>query len=740
MFTLRENALVSAEDDAEVRRVTISNLGDELREVEVTSYAELVLAPQAADVAHPVFSKLFVETEHLAGLGAILATRRRRSPTEPEVWAAHLVVVDGQAVGKREFETDRARFLGRGGSVRSPIAAVNGRPFAGMVGAVLDPIFALRRRVRIPPGASARLDFWTMAASSRDEILDLVDHHHDTGAFARAATLAWTQAQVQLHHLGIDRDAAGQYQRLAGHVIYAAPMLRHPSEIIESGSGGQPGLWSLGISGDLPIVVVRISDIEHLNVAREALQAVEYWRMKQLAADLVILNERTSSYVQDLQIALENLVRASQSRSQIGEHRPPGHIFVLRADQISPEARALLASIARVVLIGEHGSLADQLERATETRPSRRVITERPTVISELRVSRPEPGVEFFNGLGGFAEGGREYLTILGPGQVTPAPWINVIANPGFGFQVSAEGGGYAWSVNSREHQLTPWSNDPVTDRPGQAFYLKDEETNDVWSPTALPIRDETATYLARHGWGYSRFEHSSHGIAAELLEYVPLTDPIKISRLTLRNLSHRSRRLSVTAFVEWVLGASRGVTAPFVTTRIDSSSGAMFANNPWNPAFGKRVAFADLAGHQMNWTGDRREFLGRNGTLALPTALASGGRLSGRTGSGLDPCAVLQTTIAIAPDGVVEIVFFLGDAEDEATARSLIARYRQANLDAVLAEVRGFWDEIAGAVQVTTPDRSMDIMLNGWLIYQTLACRVWARSGFYQASGLSRS
>ena len=740
MFTLRENALVSAEDDAEVRRVTISNLGDELREVEVTSYAELVLAPQAADVAHPVFSKLFVETEHLAGLGAILATRRRRSPTEPEVWAAHLVVVDGQAVGKREFETDRARFLGRGGSVRSPIAAVNGRPFAGMVGAVLDPIFALRRRVRIPPGASARLDFWTMAASSRDEILDLVDHHHDTGAFARAATLAWTQAQVQLHHLGIDRDAAGQYQRLAGHVIYAAPMLCHPSEIIESGSGGQPGLWSLGISGDLPIVVVRISDIEHLNVAREALQAVEYWRMKQLAADLVILNERTSSYVQDLQIALENLVRASQSRSQIGEHRPPGHIFVLRADQISPEARALLASIARVVLIGEHGSLADQLERATETRPSRRVITERPTVISELRVSRPEPGVEFFNGLGGFAEGGREYLTILGPGQVTPAPWINVIANPGFGFQVSAEGGGYAWSVNSREHQLTPWSNDPVTDRPGQAFYLKDEETNDVWSPTALPIRDETATYLARHGWGYSRFEHSSHGIAAELLEYVPLTDPIKISRLTLRNLSHRSRRLSVTAFVEWVLGASRGVTAPFVTTRIDSSSGAMFANNPWNPAFGKRVAFADLAGHQMNWTGDRREFLGRNGTLALPTALASGGRLSGRTGSGLDPCAVLQTTIAIAPDGVVEIVFFLGDAEDEATARSLIARYRQANLDAVLAEVRGFWDEIAGAVQVTTPDRSMDIMLNGWLIYQTLACRVWARSGFYQASGLSRS
>jgi cyclic beta-1,2-glucan synthetase len=742
-FVRREGALVttlevlvSAEDDAEVRRVTISNIGDELREIEVTSYAELVLAPQTADVAHPAFSKLFVETEYLAGLGTILATRRRRAPTEPQIWAAHLAVVDGQAVGKREFETDRARFLGRSGSIRAPVAAVNGRPLTGAAGAVLDPIFALRRRVRIPPGATARVDFWTMVASSREEVLSLVDKHHDAGAFERAATLAWTQAQVQLRHLGIDHGAAGQYQRLAGHVIYAAPILRHPSETIGGGSSGQPDLWSLGISGDLPIVLVRISDIEQLNVAREALQAVEYWRMKRLAVDLVILNDRASSYVQDLQVALETLVRASQSWPQIGEQRLLGHIFMLRADLITPELRALLASVARVVLVGERGSLADQLERAPEARPSRRAVARRPTVISELQVARPEPGLEFFNGLGGFAEGGREYVVILGPGQSTPAPWINVIANPGFGFQVSAEGGGYAWSVNSREHQLTPWSNDPVTDRPGQAFYLRDEETADVWSPTALPIRDETATYLARHGWGYSRFAHASHGIAAELLEYVPLADPIKISRLTLRNLSGRTRRLSVTAYVEWVLGASRGAAAPFVTTRIDPVSRAMLANNPWNPAFGKRVAFADLAGRQTSWTGDRREFVGRNGGLAFPAALAEGARLSGRTGSGLDPCAALQTTIAIAPNDVVEIVFFLGDAQDEAEARSLIARYRQADLDAVLLEVRRFWDEILGAVQVKTPDRSMDIMINGWLTYQTLACRVWARSGFYQASG----
>jgi cyclic beta-1,2-glucan synthetase len=728
--------LVSAEDDAEVRRVTISNFGDQMREIEVTSYVELVLGPQNADVAHQAFSKMFVETEHQAGLGALLATRRRRTPTEPEVWAAHLAVVEGEAVGKREFETDRARFLGRGGGVREPIGVINGRPLSCTAGTVLDPIFALRRRVRLAPGATARIDFWTMIASSRTDVLDLVDKHHDTGAFQRAGALAWTQAQVQLHHLGIDRGAAGQYQRLAGHVIYAAPMLRPPSETIGAGAGGQPDLWGLGISGDLPIVLVRISDIHQLDVAREALQAVEYWRMKRLAADLVILNERASSYVQDLQIALETLVRASQSRPQIGEERLLGHIFMLRADLISPASRALLNAVARVVLVGERDGVADQLERAPEARPARRPAAKPQAAVSELQVSRPEPGVEYFNGLGGFAEDGREYVTILGPGQSTPAPWTNVIANAGFGFQVSAEGSGSAWSVNSREHQLTPWSNDPVSDPPGQAFYLRDEETGDVWSPTAQPIRDEHATYVARHGWGYSRFAHTSHGVAAELTEYVPLADPIKISRLTLRNLSGKTKRLSVTAYVEWVLGASRSTAAPFVTTRIDPGSGAMLATNPWNPAFAQRVAFADMAGRQTSWTGDRREFIGRNGGLAAPAGLVDRTRLSGRTGSGLDPCAALQTTVAIAPNNAVEIVFFLGDAEDEGQAQSLIARYRQADLGAVLSEVRGFWDEIVGAVQVKTPDRSMDIMLNGWLAYQTLACRVWARSGFYQTSG----
>jgi cyclic beta-1,2-glucan synthetase len=729
------DVVVSAEDDAEVRRVTLTNAGQRPRELEVTSYAELAIAPQAADAAHPAFSKLFVQTEYDLGLGAILATRRRRAPDDPQVWAAHHSVAEGDGVGKPEFETSRSRFLGRGRSVRSPAAVVDGRLLAGSTGSVLDPVFVLRRRVRLAPGATVRIAFWTMVAGSRAGVVDLVDKTNDASAFDRAATLAWTKAQVRLHHLGIDRGEASLFQRLAGHLIYAAPALRSSSNAISSGAGSQPALWGLGISGDRPILLLRIANADDIRIVHQLLQATEYWRSQGLAVDLVIVNERASSYVQDLQNALDALVRANEARSPPTGAPSAGQIFVLRSDLIPPETRALLGSVARVVLVAEQGSLAEQLNRIPQAGdPAAR---RRPRALGAARpVAAPRPQLEYFNGLGGFADQGREYVTLLGPGQSTPAPWVNVVANPAFGFQVSAEGSGYTWSVNSREHQVSPWSNDPVVDRPGEALYLRDEDTDDLWSPTASPVRDDTALYVARHGWGYSRFEHEAHGVASDLLLYAPLDDPIKISRLRLRNTTAQRRRLSVTAYVEWVLGASRAASAPFVRTTIDPATGALFARNAWNAAFEPRTAFLDMAGRQRSWTADRREFLGRNGSLSDPAGVAAGAVLSGTVGAGLDPCGVLQTLVDLEPDGVVEIVIFLGDAASPAEATALIQRYRQIDLDAVLTRVRGHWDDVLGAVQVKTPDRSMDIMLNGWLLYQTIACRIWARSGFYQASG----
>ncbi len=734
-LTTTMTVTVSAESDAEVRRVSISNTGSRARTIELTSYAEIVLAPPAADTAHPAFSKLFVQTEYVPSIGALLATRRRRSPTEPEIWAAHLAVTEGDAIGDLEFETDRARFLGRDRELRSAIAVAEARPLSGTTGTVLDPIFSLRRRIRVAPGATVRVAFWTVIAASRGEVLDLADKHQDAAAFDRAQTLAWTQAQVQLQHLAVTIEEASLFQRLAGHVIYSNPTLRPSSDALPFGCGGPSVLWAHGISGDLPIVVVRIDDVDELDVLRQMLRAFEYWRLKRLAVDLVILNERATSYLQDMQTALETLIRTGSMQPGSRQNAAQGGAFILRSDLLSSDARATLLTAARVVLLSRRGSLAEQFERL-DTGPRSMAPPAAGRLIPSASGPLPRmPALEFSNEIGGFAADGREYVTLLHDARSTPAPWINVVANSGFGFQASATGACFTWSGNSRDNQLTPWSNDPVGDRPGEAIYLRDEDTGALWGPTAAPIRSPTEPYLARHGRGYCRFEHEEHGIALELLQFVPLDAAVKISRLTIRNVSGRIRHLSVTAYVEWVLGTSRGASAPYISTEMDGVTGAMLARNVWSGR-DSRVAFVDLAGGQTAWTGDRREFIGRNGTLARPLALWTNAALSNRVGAGLDPCGALQTSLELKADSSIDIVWFLGEAATVADAQAMVAHWRTADLPATLETVRRFWSEILGTVVVKTPDRSFDIMLNGWLLYQTLACRLWARSGFYQASG----
>jgi cyclic beta-1,2-glucan synthetase len=723
-------------DDAEVRRLSITNLGSRVRTIQVTSYAELSLAPQAADLAHPAFSNLFVETEFVPNAGALVATRRKRSANETAVWAAHMLEVEGESIGDLQYETDRAKFLGRARDVRNAVSILDGRALSNTVGSVLDPVMSLRRTVRIPPASTVRLSFSTIVAPTREEVLDLADKYRDASTFDRISTLAWTQAQVQLHHLGIHPEEAQLFQRLANAVIYNDTSMRPSSDLLGKSSLELPVLWAQGISGDLPIILARIDDSDDVEIVRQLLRAHEYWRMKQLSADLVIINEQPTSYAQELQNSLDTLVRGSQLRLSPDTSGVSGKIVLLRGDLISAQTRIQLQAVARAVILSRRGTLAEQI---TRSQPRQHSVAAPPKAIrAAVQVDAPPPKevLQSSNGFGGFAEKGREYVVVLKDGLRTPEPWVNVIANPSFGFLVSESGAGFTWSLNSHENQLTPWSNDHVTDTPGEAIYVRDEISGEVWSPTALPIRSETGTYVARHGQGYSRFQNGSNGIALDLVQYVPLQDPIKISRLTLQNNTGRKRRLSVTGYAEWVLGSSRSTSAPFIITEIDAGSGALLARSAWSGEFGGRVAFADLAGKQNSVTGDRAEFLGRNGTPDFPAALASGGALSGNVGAGFDPCAALQSTFELAPGARAEIVFFLGEAENKERVGDLLKKYRAADLDEVLRTVTSYWDDVLGAVQVTTPDPAMDLMMNRWLLYQTLACRVWARAAFYQLSG----
>ncbi|MGY0652739.1 GH36-type glycosyl hydrolase domain-containing protein [Luteimonas sp. A537] len=726
--------VVAGNADAEVRRVSLRNSGDRERIIELTSHAELVLAPQQGDAAHPAFSKMFVRTEWLADRRVLLATRRVRTPGDPSICAAQWLQVEGDDGGEPQWETDRARFIGRGRDARAPVA-LESETLSGTVGTVLDPVFSLRRRVRIAPGETATLQLWTVAAAGRDEALALVDRFRGVDAFAQASGEASKRAHALLSRLGLDAAQARRFQRLAAALLYPDPMLRTPPAALGNGEGGAPTLWAGGISGDRPIVLLRITDETGLALADDVLRAEAYWRAHDLEADLVAVAGSAAAYD-----TLQDRFTGHATRNP-----PPGgrqNLFVLRADEAPDALLAGLATAAAIALDQRDGGLAaqvDALPAATGTDLPHNAARQ-PTAAagSPSRGSGGgiEATLEFFNGHGGFAEDGREYVTIIRNGALPPMPWLNVVANPDFGFTATEAGGGYAWSRNSQRNPITPWTNDPVSDPPQDVLYVRDDEDGRLFTATALPRCGDDGEYVARHGHGYSRFEHAEHGIELDLLQYVPVDDGLKISRLRLRNRSGRTRRLSVTAFVQWALGPNGSQPAPFVATSLDRDTGALFAANAWRAEFGERVAFMDLRGRQHAHSGDRLEFLGRRGNLAAPAALQGGEALSGRTGAGLDPCGALQTRFELSADGEEEIVLLLGDAINAGAARELVRRYREADLDAVLQAAVAQWDDILGTVQVRTPDRAMDLLLNRWLLYQALCCRVWARTGYYQASG----
>ena len=734
----RLEVCVSPEDDAEVRRLTLVNHSNRAREVEITTFAELSLAPHVADRAHPAFNKLFIQTAIVPEREALLAWRRPRKTGDKVVWATHLMASNVPAT-RVEFETDRAKFLGRGRGNDNPLALEG--ELSGTSGAVLDPCFSLRRRVVLQPGQRVLVAFVLGAAEDENGVRRLVDKYADFGACERAFDLAWTHSQLELRHLQITSDEAAAFQQLAGYLLFPHAALRAPSKRVRENAKGQSGLWAYGISGDLPIVVVAVDNARDLPAVRQTIMAHTFWRVRGLKCDLVILNEQAGGYAQDLTQTLQTIVASSTPYT--GSEKPGG-VFLRTVDTVSPEDLTLLYAVARVVLVAARGTLAQQLGAINddaETLP-RFVASAKET--PETALALPFLELPYFNSLGGFTHDGREYAIYLGPKAQTPAPWINVFAHPHFGAVVSESGQGFSWFGNSQSNRLTPWSNDPVSDTPVEALYIRDEETGAYWTPTPLPIR-ETEAYRARHGQGYSTFEHSSHGIEQEWTQFVPLglgaafalgEPPVKVSRLKLRNRSGRKRRLTLTFYAELVLGTTREENQMHVVSSWDTEVKALLARNAYNPDFASRVVFAASSVEPLAHSGDRAAFLGRNGTPANPAAMRRKS-LSERTGAGLDPCAALQISVTLAPGEEQTVSFLLGEAASVEEARAVVAMLRDnSSVERALLDTKNFWDDTLGAIEVETPDQAVNFLLNRWLPYQTLACRIWARSALYQSGG----
>ncbi len=733
-FETHTEIVVSPEDDIEVRRVHITNRSWTSRAIDVTSYAEMVLAPAAADVLHPTFSNLFVQTELLEQRNAILCTRRPRSREEQVPWMFHLMTVHGAVRTEISFETDRMRFIGRGGSVAAPRAMADAGPLSNTAGSVLDPIAAIRHRMTIAAGATATIDLVSGASETRDGLLRLVDKYQDRRLVDRVFELTWTHSHVVLQQLNATEADAQLYGRLAGSVIYANASLRASASVLVKNRRGQSGLWGYAISGDLPIVLLQISAASNIELVRQLVQAHAYWRLKGLSVDLVIWNEDHDVYRQRLQEQILGLIAAGVEARFVDR---PGGIFVRHAEQISSEDRTLFESVARAIIVDSRGTLADQINRrvAADVRIPRLAPTHayRPQGSNEGATQRDD--LILFNGIGGFSPDGREYVIAPGAGKTTPTPWVNVIANSRFGTVVSESGVGYTWSENAHLFRLTPWHNDPVSDPSGEAIYLRDEETGHFWSATSLPCPG-SSPYVTRHGFGCSVFEHTEDGIRSELTVFVALDAAVKFFSLKVHNDSGRMRRISVVGYVEWVLGDARAKSAMHVATQIDARNGALYARNAYNSEFSDCVAFFDVDEPTRTVTGSRAEFLGRNGTLRDPAAMHRV-RLSGKTGAGLDPCAAMQVTFGLANGQHRETVFRLGAASNTDATSQLVQRFRGSAAAAdALAGVVEHWRQTLTAVQIETPDIALNVLTNGWLMYQTIACRLWARSGFYQSGG----
>ncbi|MCJ8519885.1 cyclic beta-1,2-glucan synthetase [Pseudorhizobium tarimense] len=730
--------LVATEHDAEGRRVTLLNMGSEDRFVEITSYLEPVLALEDDDNAHPLFSRMFIHTEIGRRGDVIRAWRNKRNPSEPDMMVAHLAADNAGSARPTEFETDRRKFLGRGRSLWEAAAFDPEATLSGTDGFTLDPIMALRRVVRVPAGKKVSVIFWTIAAPRREELDKAIERYRHADAFAHELVQVWTRTQVQMRHLGITSQQAAAFQHLARYLIYPDMHLRADPETLQAGLQPQSNLWPMSISGDFPIFVLRINDEMDLGVAKEALSAQEYLRSRGVTADLVIINEKSSSYAQELQHTLEGLCEKLRRSGQAESGRP--HVFVLRRDLMEDVTFETVIAAARVVLHARNGKLIDQINRAVSlfSVSIGSSAYQRPLLSSGHFTGGDEiesSNLAFWNGYGGFDREGAEYVVRLRGGQCTPQPWINVIANERFGFHVAAEGGGYTWAQNSRDYQLTPWSNDPVINRPVEAFYVVDATSGEVVTPFAALSPASQAIFEARHGLGYSLFSTSDAGLAVSLTQTVDRQRPVKVSILKVRNGGDQPRQLRIYGYAELLLGNNANRSLPYIITSHDEETGAVLASNRYSTSH-RRTAFLAASEPASSCTASRRDFIGRFGSIATPSAIAGGASLAGTTGLDGDPCAALACDIELAPGEEKLVTFFLGDAADDDQAVGLVNALRSEDPEAILEETKGYWRAATNRLKVQTPDASLNYLVNHWLPYQALACRITARSAFYQASG----
>ena len=744
---------VSPDYPIELRKIILTNYSEKERELEVTSYAEVVLNQRKDHNSHPAFSKLFIQTDYLAEHHALMAKRRPRSDNEPPMWMVHTFAGEDpdNLTDPLQYETERSKFIGRGRTLNHPKAMDSDSRLECSLGNVSDPIMSLRKKIKLGAGEKIILSFGLGYATSEHEAIYMADMYDSSLAVLRAFDLAEVYGSVELNHIGTDSKEAHYFQKLASHIIYANKKYRADSSVLMQNRQKQHDLWAYGISGDLPLVIFKIDQTDQIKHLKKMLKAHTFWRMKGLQSELLILNDHAPSYADEVQEAIYQLIESTADKGLVNRY---GGIFVHRTDKMPPEDLKLVHTVAHaqfrhklpakedLILYGVDTHSWLNVEEVEDCRPAEVEFHK------DAEMIKPEQSLRYFNGFGGFSEDGKEYRIQIKIDPETnrhrfpPAPWSNIISNPDFGTLVTERGAGYTWSENSRENKITNWPNDPVLDPHSEAFYIRDNEHRSFWSPAPGPVPGN-GNYEVTHGFGYTTFYHTSEGLKQELTHFVPLSDSVKISRLTIENTGRKSRSLSLFRYQDRVLGVSRNSSSRYVTSQFVDEMETLISKNFYNNEFAGRVAYSGVylpdhdSEQNVYHTSERENFIGRNQSLNNPLAVRKNQNLDNRIEEGSDPCAALQVDLELEKGEKRVIYFFDGEAKSEQEAKKILSKYRDAeNAESALNSVKEFWADKTGRVQVETPDKSIDLMVNGWLTYQNLSSRMWGRTAYYQAGG----
>ncbi len=721
------------EELGEIRRVKLTNNGNEEMLLETVSYFEVVGESLESDLAHPAFNNLFIRTEALEEQEGLLAYRRKRGGEKRDSWILHGVRTFGENADKFQYETNRANFIGRGNRMEKP-RALSSRGLTNTVGVVVDPIMSISKKIKIQPKEQVEIYYITAITRDKNDAMDILNKYSDENSIEIAEELSNTKSKTEIGYLNLNRSNIRLYENLLPYLFYSKENNKiQYANILKKNEKGQEGLWAHGISGDNPLVLVTIKSVGGIKNLIELINAHEYWSYKGLIVDLVILNEDESIYYQPLHENIKEVVCEKRGNA-IDYH---GGIFIKNRNILENGERILLYKWARFVVGAEEGFSNKKVKK--DYIPYKEFNKTKKTECSEndgsYDVSHNVPShTDYFNGYGGFSEDGREYIIRLTEGLNTPLPWTNVISNRKFGFTITEWGTGSAWADNSRENKLTPWYNDPIADIPGEIIYIRDDETGEIWSMTPNPIRGEN-DYIITHGLGYSKFSQQSHGLKQDLTLLTPMEDRIKINLIELENGAvDKERKLTLFYYIRPVLGVTDEKTENLLETNMEED--IFTVKNSTNTEFKNSTIFVGTSEKIRSYTGDRIEFIGHIPDYEKPDGVKRE-RLSNTVGLGYNPCAVIEIGVDIPAKEKKEIVFLFGEAKDLQEGYSLINKYRDIDLSKnALNEVKEFWNRALAKVRVKTPDNTMNYLMNSWLMYQNIACRVWGRAGFYQVGG----